>query len=69
MTEILKQPNMSSEGSKPERGDSQYQHQILTLNNTAGLVFMSILAFALLVALLRQQARYHELAVRLTRQQ
>jgi hypothetical protein len=68
MTDMLKQPTKSSEGSKPERGDRQYQHQILTLNNTAGLVFMSILAFALLVALLRQQARCHELAVRLAQQ-
>jgi len=68
MAEKLTQPTTSTEGSQREVGTSQYQHQIVTLNNTAGLVLMSILAFALLVALLRQQARNHALAVQLAQQ-
>ena len=61
MTEMLEEPTMSNEGSQQKGDDSQYIHQTVTLHNTVGLVFMSILAFALLLALLRQQARYHEL--------
>jgi hypothetical protein len=49
------QPITADEKSARERGYSQYQHQTLTLNNTAGMVFMSFLAFVLLGALLRQQ--------------
>ena len=40
----------------------------MTLHNTIGLLFMSILAFTLLVALLRKQARYEELVVQWARQ-
>ena len=69
MTEKLTQPTLSNEGSPRERGASQYQHQTVTLNNTVGMLFMSILAFSLLVALLRQQKRYHELALQLAQQQ
>jgi hypothetical protein len=69
MTEKFIQPTISNEGPKRGSGTGQYQHQIVTLNNTVGMIFMSILAFALLVALLRQQARYHELAVQLAQQQ
>jgi hypothetical protein len=65
MTEVLKQPSENNEGSQRTSGNSQYQHQTLTLHNTVGLVLMSILAFALLVALLYQQARYRELATQL----
>lgn len=45
---------------------NQYQHQTLTLHNTIGLVFMSIIAFVLLVALLRQQKRYDELIMKIS---
>ncbi|MGA2504602.1 MAG: hypothetical protein ABSG01_10980 [Anaerolineales bacterium] len=69
MTDKLTEPTTSNEDSKRERGYSQYQHQTLTLHNTVGMVLMSILAFALLAALLRQQARYHELAVHLGQKQ
>jgi hypothetical protein len=69
MTEKLTQPTTSNEGSQREGGTSHYQHQTVTLNNTVGMMFMSILAFALLVALLRQQARYHELTIQLAQQQ
>jgi hypothetical protein len=65
MTEVPKQPFKNNEDSQRKSGYNQYQHQTLTLHNTLGLVFMSILAFALLVGLLRQQARYHELAMQL----
>ena len=54
--------NSNHEGLQPKGGDFQYQHQTVTLDNTIGLVLMSILAFALLVALLRKQARCDELA-------
>ena len=69
MNEKLTQSTASNEDSQREGGTSQYQHPIVILNNTAGVLFMSILAFALLVALLRQQAHYHELAVQLAKQQ
>ncbi len=68
MTEKLTQSTANNKGSQRDGGTSQYQHPIVTLNNTAGVLFMSILAFALLVALLRQQAHYHELAVQLAKQ-
>jgi|GEM_PF-4632848 hypothetical protein len=69
MTEKLTQPTTSNEGSQREDRTSQYQQPIVTLNNTAGVLFISILAFSLLVALLRQQAHYHELAMQLAKQQ
>jgi hypothetical protein len=65
MPEKPLQPANGDKESPRERGNSQYQHQTLTLNNTAGMVCMSIIAFVLLVALLRQQRRYHELAMKL----
>ena len=68
MTEEIKQPTSNNKGSQMKGGDFQYQHQTLTLNNTIGLLLMSTLAFALLVALLRKQARYEELALQLARQ-
>jgi hypothetical protein len=67
MTEIREQPRPNNEGPQSKSGYSQYQHQTLTIHDTLGLVLMSILAFALLVGLLRQQAHYHELATQLTR--
>jgi hypothetical protein len=60
MTEMLTE---QEEGRDSQR--SQYQHQILTLNNTAGMVLMSLVALALLVALLRQDKRIQELAEKL----
>ncbi len=68
MTEENKQSTSNNEGSQTKSGNFQYQHQTMTLHNTIGLLFMSILAFALLVALLRKQARYEELVVQLVRQ-
>jgi hypothetical protein len=68
VTEESKQSTSKNEGSQPIGGDFQYQHQTLTLHNTIGLLLMSILVFALLVALLRKQARFEELAVQLARQ-
>lgn len=65
MPEKPSQPTTGDKESPRERGYSQYQHQTLTLNNTAGMVFMSIVAFVLLVVLVRQQRRYHELAMKL----
>ena len=67
MTNEIKQPTSKNKGSQMKGGDFQYQHQTLTLNNTIGLLLMSTLAFALLVALLRKQARYEELALQLAR--
>ena len=68
VTEEIKQSTSNNEGSQPKGGGFQYQHQTVTLHNTIGLLFMSILAFTLLMALLRKQARYEELAVQLARQ-
>jgi hypothetical protein len=68
MTEKLVQLPPDDENPLRASRNGQYQHQTLTLNNTAGMLFMSILAFALLAALMRQQKRYHELAVKLARQ-
>ena len=67
MLEELTELPDSSEYSQQSTGRSQYQHQTLTLHNTVGLVIMSLFAFALLVALLRQQTRYQELAVQLAK--
>ena len=60
MNEMLEGPTKSNEVAQAEGGHSQYQHQTWTFHNTIGLVLMSMLAFALLVGLLRQQARYQE---------
>jgi hypothetical protein len=65
MPEKPSQPITGDKESPRERGYSQYQHQTLTLNNTVGMVFMSIFAFVLLLVLLRQQKRYHELVMKL----
>jgi hypothetical protein len=65
MTEVLDQPSKTSEDSQRKRGFTQYQYQTMALHNTLGLVFMSILAFALLVGLQREHARYRELAKQL----
>jgi len=56
-----------NEAPPQKNGHSQYQHQTLTLHNTVGLIFMSIFAMILLVALLRQQSRYQELVVQLAK--
>jgi hypothetical protein len=69
MVEMPKQQTMSSEDEQQKSGSSQYQHQTLTLHNTIGLMFMSIMAFALLAALLRQQRRNRELILQLAKQQ
>jgi hypothetical protein len=61
MTETVEQPTSSSENPLPVSGYGQYQRQTVTLNNTIGMMLMSVIAFTLLVSLLRQQARFHEL--------
>ncbi len=68
MLETSKQSASPDAGAKPE-GYSQYQHQTLTLDNTLGLLCMSILAFVLLLGLLRQQARYQKLVAQLAQLQ
>lgn len=68
MTEDMKQSTSNNEVSQAKYGDFQYQYQTMTLHNTVGLLCMSILAFALFVALLHKQARFEELAVLLARQ-
>jgi hypothetical protein len=55
--------------NKRRYGSYQYQYQTLTLHNSLGLVFMSALALALLIALFRQQARYQELIEKLAQKQ
>jgi hypothetical protein len=65
MNEELTEAIDSNEALAQSSGRHQYQHQTMTLHNTVGLVFMSIFAFILLVALLRQQTRYQALAVEL----
>jgi hypothetical protein len=50
---------------KTQRGYSQYQHQSVVLHDTLGLIFMSILALVLLIALLRQQSWYRKLVERM----
>ena len=69
MNERLAEAIDNNDVLTPAHGRSQYQHQTMTLHNTVGLVFMSIFAFILLVALLRQQTRYQELAVKLAKSQ
>jgi hypothetical protein len=68
MTEELAAFIDNPESLQPTGGRSQYQHQTMTLHNTVGLFFMSILAFALLLALLRQHKRYDELIERFSKQ-
>lgn len=46
----------------------QYQNQPVTMHNTLGLLFMSILAIVLLVALVRQQSRSQDLLAKLSNQ-
>jgi hypothetical protein len=65
MPEKSLQPIPGDKESQRERGNSQYQHQTVTLNNTVGMAIMSIFAIVLLVVLLRQQKRYHELVMEL----
>lgn len=69
MLETSKQSAPPDAGAKPENGYSQYQHQTLTLDNTLGLLCVSILAFVLLLGLLRQQARYQKLVAQLSQPQ
>ncbi len=64
MPEKQHQPSDGDKEAARSRGDLQYQHQTLVLNNTAGVVLMSALAFVLLAALLRQHKLYRELAVK-----
>ena len=66
MNETQKQPSETAANAQTPHGYSQYQHQTLLLDNTLGLVFMSLVAFILLIGLLRQQARYHKLATQLS---
>jgi succinate dehydrogenase hydrophobic anchor subunit len=68
MSENLESPQ-SNTAWPFEGGHKQYQHQTWRFDNTTGLLLMSVLAFMLLVALLRQQARYHELAERWFKQE
>ena len=68
MTEIHNQPSLNDEEGQRKTGYGQYQHQTMNLDNTIGLIFMSILSIIMLAGLLRQQARSHELAVRLAQQ-
>ena len=65
MTEFLKQPSTTNVDTQRTNGYSQYQPQTLTFYNTPGLIIISVLAFALLIGLLREHARYHELAKKL----
>lgn len=65
MSDMPEQASENEEDLQPVWRRGQYQHQTMTLHNTVGLVFMSILALALLLALLRQQKRYQELVFRL----
>jgi hypothetical protein len=67
MSDIPNQATPEDEDLQPVWRRGQYQHQTMTLHNTVGLVFMSIFAFALLIALVRQQRRYQELAVHLAK--
>ncbi len=60
MTEEQNQPDSAAPAKHPG-GFTQLQNQPVTLHNTVGLVFMSIMAFILLVALLRSQGRYQDL--------
>jgi hypothetical protein len=68
---------MTDETSQPtnpnpvqlQPGNTQLQNQPVTLHNTLGLIFMSILAFILLVALLRHQSRSLDLIAKMTRYQ
>ena len=68
MTEGLEKLTGNPESLQPEGGRSHFQQQTLTLHNTVGLVFMSILSFALLIALLRQQRRYDDLIAQISKQ-
>lgn len=59
----------SNKDAKKKNGNTQYQHQTLTLNDTVGLIIMSLLALALLAGLLSQQKRYQKLVEQLAKQQ
>lgn len=65
MNEMSAQPHEGEGTRKPQRGYSQYQHQSVVLHDTLGLIFMSILALVLLIALLRQQSSYRKLVERM----
>jgi hypothetical protein len=68
MTEELADSIGNTESLQPEVGRSHFQQQTLTLHNTVGLIFMSILAFALFIALLRQQKHYDDLIAQFSKQ-
>ncbi len=65
MNEMSVQPHEGEGTRKNQRGYSQYQHQSVVLHDTLGLIFMSILALVLLIALLRQQSSYRKLVERM----